>query len=97
MVIAAEQVLVETLVSQAPIEAFDEAVQHRFAWSDVVPFDAQFTAFLLEPGIRRFFPSISRSVDTSIIDSREQLLQFCVLFFQGLQPFGLRHLHAAVL
>lgn len=40
MAIAAEQVLVETLVSQAPIEAFDKAILHRFAWGDVVPFDA---------------------------------------------------------
>ena len=34
-----EHVLVETLVSQAAVEAFDEAILHRFAGGDVVPFD----------------------------------------------------------
>src|ERR1700761_1965872 len=40
----AEQMLVETLVAQAAIEALDEAVLGRFARHDVVPFDA--TLFL---------------------------------------------------
>jgi hypothetical protein len=36
---AGEQVLVEAFVPQATVEALDEAVLHRFAGSDVVPFD----------------------------------------------------------
>ena len=35
-----EQMLVEALVAQAAVEALDEAVLHRFARCDVVPFDA---------------------------------------------------------
>ena len=34
-----EHVLVEALVPQAAIEAFHEAILHRFARRDVVPFD----------------------------------------------------------
>ena len=41
-----EQVFVEALVAQATVEAFDEAILHRFAWRDVAPFDAA----LLLPG-----------------------------------------------
>jgi len=57
MQIAAEQVLVETLVSQLSIEAFQEAVLHRLSRRDVVPFD---TPILLpgEHGIRGEFGSI---------------------------------------
>ncbi len=40
MAIASEQVLIEAFVPQAPIEAFNEAVLHRFARSDVVPCNA---------------------------------------------------------
>lgn len=40
MTVAAEQVLVETLVPQAPVEAFNEAILHGFAGCDVVPLDA---------------------------------------------------------
>ena len=35
-----EQVFVEALVAQAAVEALDEAILHRFARRDVVPFDA---------------------------------------------------------
>ena len=34
-----EQVFVEAFVPQTPVEALHEAVLHRFAGSDVVPFD----------------------------------------------------------
>ena len=34
-----KQVFIETLVPQAAIEAFDEAVLHRFSRRNVVPFD----------------------------------------------------------
>lgn len=34
-----EQVLVEALVPQAAVEAFDEPVLHRLAGRDVVPLD----------------------------------------------------------
>lgn len=34
-----EQVLVEALVAQAAVEALDEAILHRFARRNVVPFD----------------------------------------------------------
>src|ERR1051325_5890330 len=44
-----EQVLVEALVTQASVEAFHEAILHRFAGRDVVPFDA----VLLLPGPQR--------------------------------------------
>ena len=37
---------IEALVAQAAVEAFDEAILHRFARCDVVPFDAT----LLLPG-----------------------------------------------
>jgi len=40
MAITAEQVLVEALVPQPPVKAFDEAVLHRLARRDVVPVDA---------------------------------------------------------
>ena len=46
MAVAAEQMLVEALIPKPSVEAFDEAVLHRFAGCDVVPFD---TAILL-PG-----------------------------------------------
>src|SRR5438309_9048303 len=36
---AAEQVLVEAFVAEATIEALDEAILHRLARSDVVPFN----------------------------------------------------------
>ena len=36
----AEQMLVEALVTKAAFEALDEAILHRFARRDVVPFDA---------------------------------------------------------
>lgn len=36
---AGEQVLVEAFVQQTTVEALDEAVLHRFAGRDVVPFD----------------------------------------------------------
>ena len=35
-----EQVLVETLVAKASIEALDKSILDRFAQGDVVPFDA---------------------------------------------------------
>jgi hypothetical protein len=41
-----EQMLVEALVAQATVEAFDEAILHRFTRCNVVPFDAT----LLLPG-----------------------------------------------
>src|SRR6202012_2480597 len=41
-----EQVLVETLVAQTAVEAFDKAVLHRLAGRDVMPFDPE----LLLPG-----------------------------------------------
>ena len=34
-----EQVLVETLVAQSAVEAFDEAILHRFARCNVMPLD----------------------------------------------------------
>jgi hypothetical protein len=34
-----EQVFVEAFVAQAAVEALDEAILHRFARRDVVPFD----------------------------------------------------------
>ena len=37
-----EQVFVKTLVAQASVEALDEAILHRFARRNVVPFDAAF-------------------------------------------------------
>lgn len=48
---AGEQMLVEALVPQPPVEALHEAVLHRLAGLDVMPFDA---AFLLpyEHGVR---------------------------------------------
>jgi hypothetical protein len=39
-------VLVEALVAQSAVEALDEAILHRFARRDVVPFDT----VLLLPG-----------------------------------------------
>src|SRR6185312_12344642 len=47
----AEQVLVEALVAQPAVEALDEAILHRLAWCNVVPFDV---AFLLpgQDGVR---------------------------------------------
>jgi len=39
MIIAGEQVLVEAFVTQPAVEAFHEAVLHRLARCDVVPFD----------------------------------------------------------
>lgn len=41
-----EERLVEQLVAKAAVEALDEAILHRLAWSDVVPFDLA----LLSPG-----------------------------------------------
>ena len=41
-----EEVFVEALVAQSAVEALDEAILHRFARRDVVPFD---TALVL-PG-----------------------------------------------
>ena len=41
-----EQMFVEALVAQSAVEALDEAILHRFARRDVVPFD---TALVL-PG-----------------------------------------------
>ena len=45
-----EQVLLETLVAKSAVEALHEAILHRLARRDVVPFDA---AFLL-PGRMAF-------------------------------------------
>jgi hypothetical protein len=39
MGVAGEQVLVQALVSQSSIEAFDEAILHWLARGNVVPFD----------------------------------------------------------
>ena len=52
LVEVAEQVLVEAFVAQSAVEALDEAILHRFARRDVVPFDA---ALLLpsQDGVRR--------------------------------------------
>ncbi len=36
--IAAEQMLVEAFVPEAPVKALDEAVLHGLSWRDVVPF-----------------------------------------------------------
>mgnify|MGYP007114306962 CR=1 FL=1 len=35
----AEHSLVQRLIAHAAVEAFHETVLHRFAWSDVIPFD----------------------------------------------------------
>lgn len=52
-----EQVLVETLVSQAAVEALDEAVLHGLSRRDVVPLDLP--VFLpFQDGIRRKFGPI---------------------------------------
>jgi len=39
MAVAGEQVFVQAFVTQSSIEAFDEAVLHRIARLDVMPFD----------------------------------------------------------
>ena len=31
--------LIETLISEAPVKAFDKAVLHGFTWCDVMPFN----------------------------------------------------------
>jgi hypothetical protein len=36
---AAEQVLVKAFIAEAAVEALDEAILHRLARSDIVPFD----------------------------------------------------------
>ena len=40
LVESGEQVFVEVFVAQATVEALHGAILHRFAWHDVVPFDA---------------------------------------------------------
>lgn len=40
MEVASEQVLVETLVPEPSVEAFDKAVLHGLSRRDVMPFDA---------------------------------------------------------
>ena len=47
-----EQVFVEAFIAQATVEAFDEAVLHRFARRDVVPLDPVLVG-PLEHGVRR--------------------------------------------
>ena len=34
-----EEVLIEALISEAPVKAFDKAVLHGFTWCDVMPFN----------------------------------------------------------
>ena len=46
---AGEQMLVETLTAQSPVEALHEAVLHRLAGLDVVPFDAAFEQKIIDP------------------------------------------------
>ena len=48
-------------------------------------------------GRQKFFPSISRSVATSSIDSASSFFSLPVLLLERLQPLGVGHLHAAVL
>ena len=57
MAVAAEQMLVQALVPQPAVEAFHEAVLHRFSGRNVMPFDV---AVLLpgEHGIRGEFGAI---------------------------------------
>ena len=54
-----EQVLVQAFIPQAAIEAFHEAVLHRLAWRDVMPFH---TAIFLpfEHGVRRQLGAVAR-------------------------------------
>jgi len=55
--VAAEQVLVEALVPQPSVEAFHEAVLHRLAGRDVMPFDLPL--FLpCEHGVRGQFGAV---------------------------------------
>lgn len=49
--------LIEAFVAQPAIDAFDEAVLHRFAGRDLVPFDAPFI-LPLEDGVRGQFCSL---------------------------------------
>ena len=57
--LAAEQTFAETLIPKPSAEALDEAILHRLAWGDIVPFD---TAMLL-PGeydtLRQFCPIVT--------------------------------------
>lgn len=54
---ARKQVLVQALVPEAAVEAFDKAVLHGLAWRDVVPLDLP--VFLpFQNGIRRQFGPI---------------------------------------
>lgn len=54
---AVEQMLIQTFISHAPVEAFDEPVLHRFAWCDVVPINL--AVFLpLQDRIRSEFSAV---------------------------------------
>ncbi len=57
MPVAVEQVLVEALIPETPVERFNEPILHWLARRDVVPFDA---AILLpfEDGIRGEFCAV---------------------------------------
>ena len=66
MAVTPEQVLVQALVSQSPVERFNEAVLHRFARGDVVPLDAALL-LPLKNGVRRQ------------LDTRINLPEFAVL------------------
>ena len=55
---AGEQVFVQAFVPEPSVEAFDQAVLHRFSRSDVVPLD---TAFFLpaQDSVRREFRPVA--------------------------------------
>ena len=59
MAVTPEQVLVQALVSQSPVERFNEAVLHRFARGDVVPLDAALL-LPLKIGVRRQLGAVVR-------------------------------------
>ena len=54
-----EQVFVQALIPQSSVEAFDQAVLHRFSRRDVVPFHLAIL-LPLEHGVRRQLGAVAR-------------------------------------
>lgn len=99
MVKAEEQAFVQKLVAHPAVEALDMAVLHRLSRREGVPFH---TVILLTAGDRRVGDAArhSRVTSSTMVSTRKrrpQLLLLRVLVFQGLQAFGVGHVHAATL
>lgn len=75
MAIADKEMLVEAFIAQATVEAFHEAVLHRFAGRDVMPRDSM-VLLPFEDGILRQLRPVIRHDHAGIARSERDPVQF---------------------